>query len=217
MTTRLALVMALVLSLAGCGTAANPEPPVTDRPATEPPATPVTPAATPHGEQQIGSATSIPYASIAQWATFYDGVAIVRVVDISAPRWSTPSGERPPEADLHAWIAGTSTSPPLVIGRVFTVELVRQVRGTWPAPGPRAVWWVSGGRIGADEVISTSPELAEPRIGDQAVVFTAAQPYLAFIPMSYIGFLFAVGASGRVTTYDSSETVTLDTLDQALP
>ena len=219
MTPRPVPVLALALTLAACGGAAGPEPPVTDLPATAPPASAIPgtpPAATPHGEQQIGGATSIQYDSIAQYAAWYDGVAIVRVVDISPLRWNTPSGERPSEADLHASLSGT-TQKVLVIGRVFTVELVRQVRGTWPAPGQQAVWWISGGRIGADEVISTGPRLREPAVGELAVAFTAAQPYGSVPPLRYIGSLFATDASGRVETFDSSEMVTLDTLDQALP
>jgi len=81
-------------------------PPGTDAPTTglqaSPRATSDPPVATPHGEQVVGSASSIQYESFAQWAAWYDGVAIVRVVEVGAPRWSTPSGERPPEADLHA-------------------------------------------------------------------------------------------------------------------
>jgi len=210
----LALAIAIVLPLAACGGAASPEPPATDPPT--PPVAAGTPAATPHGEQQVGSSTSVPYVSIADYATYYDGVAIVRVVDVGAPRWNTPSGERPAEAELHAWLNGTVYTP-LVIGRAITVELVRQVRGAWPAPGQRAVWWVSGGRIGADEVISTGPNLREPAVGEIAVAFTADEAYSPAIPLRYIGDLFAVDASGRVETFDPSETVTLDTLDQALP
>lgn len=219
MTPRPVPILALAIILAACGGAASPEPPATDLPATAPPASAIPgtpPAATPHGEQQIGGATSIQYDSIAQYAAFYDGVAIVRVVDISPLRWNTPSGERPSEADLHASISGT-TQKVLVIGRVFTVELVREVRGAWPAPGQRAAWWVPGGRIGADEVISTGPNLREPAIGELAVAFTADQTYSSAIPLRYIGDLFPVDASGRVETFDDSETVTLDTLDQALP
>lgn len=216
MTARSVPVLALVLTLVACGGAASPEPPATDLPT--PPAMAGTPAATPHGEQQIGSAMSGPYGSIAEYATYFDGVAIVRVVDISPLRWNTPSGERPSEADLHASISGT-TQKVLVIGRVFTVELVRQVRGTWPAPGQQAVRWISGGRIGADEVISTGRTLREPAVGELAVAFTADQAYSSELPLSYIGSfsLFATDASGRVETFDDSETVTLDTLDQALP
>ncbi|MBA3876369.1 MAG: hypothetical protein C0498_05445 [Anaerolinea sp.] len=215
MTPRPVPVLALALTLAACGGAAGPEPPATDPPSS--PVVPGTPpAATPHGEQVVGSATSIPYESFAQWAGYFDGVAIVRVVDVGAPRWSTPSGERPTEADLHASPTGDLPRPLLVIGRPITVELVREVRGAWPAPGKKAVWWVPGGRIGADELISTGPNLREPVIGELAVAFTAAQTYLP-VPLTYIGSLFAADASGRVETFDSSEMVTLDTLDQALP
>ena len=52
-------------------------------------------------------------------------------------------------------------------------------------------------------------------IGEQAVAFMTAQAYLP-VPLTYIGSLFAVDASGRVKTFDSSETVTLDGIDQAL-
>lgn len=214
MTTRPVLALALAVPMAACAGAAGPEMPATDPPASAPPVVPDTPAATPHGEQQTG-ASDIVYVSIAQWAAWYDGVAIVRVVDIGAPRWSTPSGERPSEADLHAWLTAEVRTP-LVIGRAITVELVREVQGAWPAPGGRAVWWVPGGRIGADEVVDGSARVREPVIGELAVAFTGAQPYLP-VPLSYIGCLFTADAAGRVETFDSSETVTLDTLDQALP
>lgn len=196
-------------------------PPGTDAQTTglqaSPRATSDPPVATPHGEQVVGSA-SIGYESIAQWAAWYDGVAIVRVVEVGALRWNTPSGERPPEADLHA-SNDRRVGTPLVIGRAIAVELVREVRGPWPAPGQRAVWWVPGGRIGADEFILTDGVWPgrEAAIGELAVAFTRAEPTQRAIPSAYIGYLFAVDASGRVVTYDPSERVTLDTLDQALP
>lgn len=215
MTTRPVIVLALALAGGACGGMAIPEPPATDPPVSAQ-ATPGTPAATPHGDQVVGTATSIPYESFAQWAGYFDGVAIVRVLDVGAPRWSTPTGERPAEADLHASPTDGVPRPPLVIGRPITVELVRDVRGAWPAPGQRAVWWVPGGRIGADELISTGPSLREPRVGELGVAFTAAKAYLP-VPLTYIGSLFAVDASGRVETFDPTEKITLDTLDQALP
>jgi len=78
---------------------------------------------------------------------------------------------------------------------------------------------VPGGRIGADEFILSDSLWPgrEAAIGEQAVAFTTAEANPPAIPSAYIGYLFAVDASGRVETFDPSEGVTLNTLDQALP
>lgn len=171
-----------------------------------------------------GSAVSIPYGSFAEWAREAargkgTGIALVRVTDVSGVRWSTASGEGPGPADIARVNRGEVE---FTIGRLVTVERVRMLRGTWPASGATALYWLPGGQIGNDQTPSFSGDLGlpDPRAGLLAVAST--WPGIDFDPTdgalwANVAELFPSDASGRVRTYNPDETIRVDDLERYLP
>lgn len=208
--TRLVLAgrFLLAIALAGCSTAADRG--GTGIPATpSPSATETTVAPSPSQEIRIwgGFAVSISYGSFAEWsqdlARHGDGVALVRVVNVSDFSWSTSSGGPPGPADVARY---NRAEVDFGIGRLVTVELVRMLRGTWPASST-AFYWLPGGQIENDLTppLDLNTLLIEPRPGLLAVASTWPGP-ISTAPTGSCGSTCSnssppthPGASGRST------------------
>ena len=203
-TTAPSLAAPARASAAAGGTAGGTSPTVrTSRPS---------PAPSVHGEVIAGGGISFKDESLAEMAAGYEGVALVRVVAIGAPRWNTPTGERPSEEALHAHDTGLN----YWIGRPFTLQLERVLTGRWTAPADRTEWLVAGGQLGADvtEVPGLVPR--EPRVGEFAVAFTGAWDQGTGLK-AYVGSVFPVEPSGEVLTRRPDEGVTIRNIDRLLP
>ena len=227
----LVLAGSLLLALAACGSSAADRgtagtavvPPASASPSLPATGTPPV-AASPEIRIWGGFAVSIPYGSFAEWAREAargkgTGIALVRVTDVSGVRWSTASGEGPGPADIARASRGEAG---FAIGRLVTVELVRMLRGTWPASGATALYWLPGGQIGNDQTPSFSGDLGliEPRAGLLAVAST--WPGIDFDPTdgvlwANVAELFPSDASGRLWTYNRDETIRVDDLERYLP
>jgi len=217
-------VLAVVLGLAGCGTAGiadqpdataassrapSPSPRASDRGSAP------SPEGTAHGDTLTVDA-SIGYSGFAEWASGWSGVALVEVISVGPVRWTTETGRRPEEARLHSAPNGHEDAPG--IGRVIGIRKVQVLKGSWTAASDIARYWRPGGRIAADETVVDLP-LAEFAVGQQAVAFLLPQPDGlgdgGAIPVE-VGWLFAVDDSGLVRTLDPNERVTLDRLPSLL-
>lgn len=202
-----------VVAVAGCArmlpgggpSAAGPQPS-----AAEVPSVAASPTPCPIG----GGAFSYGYGSFAEFAAMTDGVAVVRIVSVGEVQYSTDDGRRPSCADVAA------ADDAFGVGRVVQVEMVEVVRGTWPAPGPVASYWLPGGAIGGDVSPEAGFDLPAPTTGALAVAFLLAQPIdfddgqgtLAV----HIGELFPVDDAGRVVTPDPSELILIDQMEKVL-
>jgi hypothetical protein len=170
---------------------------------------------------RVGSGVEFNYTGIKDAIRGFDGVAIIRIVDIGLLQWNTVDGTRPSEAALHtAWSVAPEEPgwADYFIGRPYTVELVRMASGRWIAPIRRTNWWVWGGKIGADETVVSDPAGIAPRLpvkGELAVGVTSTVDFKTGVS-EYVQVLFPIDASGRVLTADPSEHVTLDDIDQHL-
>ncbi|MBA3877981.1 MAG: hypothetical protein C0498_13870 [Anaerolinea sp.] len=222
---RLALAggLALALGLTACSS------PAADRGVAETTATPAAPApaatavpAAPSPQVRVwgGFAVSFPYGSFAEWvrdaARGTGGVALVRIVAVSPVQWSTATGEGPGPADVARASQGEAE---FAIGRLVTVELVRMLRGTWPAAGDTALYWLPGGRIGNDRTPEVY-DLPEPRVGSVAVASTWSgadlDPTDGVVWLS-VDRLFPADSSGRVRTFKPDETIMIGEIDRYLP
>ncbi|MBI2763501.1 MAG: hypothetical protein HYX54_07115 [Chloroflexi bacterium] len=231
------LALALALAVAGCAGAANPTtvPAPSAKPSgvagfgpTMAPSQPAVPSAAPlasagpHGESLVAATSIFNYQTLAQFIRdnrqVIQGVAVVRIASASPLRWNTPDGTRPSELALDAdW--SNPTAARYMIGRAFGLRLERVAWGDWTAKGPTEVYWIPGGKLGADEYVNGSAALVPaPVDGGLAVALTitpmVSQPQP---PVRTIGFVFPVDASGRVTTIDPAEDITLGDLAQHLP
>jgi len=222
---RLALAGGLLLAivLTGCGS-------TVDQGAGGTPATPSpsagNPTVAPSAQMRIwgGFAVSIPYGSFAEWVRDATrgptgGVAIVRIVDISPVRWSTATGDGPSQADIDRANQGQIE---FTIGRLVTVELVRGLRGTWPAAGNTALYWLPGGQIGNDRTptFEGDARLIEPRPDALAVASMFAGTDMdgsAGVLFVNVQQLFPADASGRVQTFKPDETITIADIERYLP
>ncbi|MBA3878078.1 MAG: hypothetical protein C0498_14385 [Anaerolinea sp.] len=221
---RLALAGGLALALAGCGS-------TVDRGASATPAAPA-PAATavpaaPSPAVRIwgaGAAVSYPYGSFAEWvrdaARMSRGIALVRIVEVSGVRWSTATGEKPSPADI---VRADQTGASIYLGRLVTVELVRMLRGAWPAAGATALYWRSGGQIGNDRTPDYAAEagLPELRAGSLAVADMIPAVNLDEatdgVLWVNVNVLFPVDDVGRVRTAWPTETIMIGEIDRYLP
>lgn len=165
-----------------------------------------------------GGAVSFPYGSFAEWARGTGDVALVRIVDVSKTRWSTASGEGPSPADIDRANRGEAY---FTIGRLVTVELVRMLRGAWPAAGPTALFWLPGGRIGNDQSAPLDFWAGlDPRPGSPAVagmVFGADFDPTDGVLWMNVSDLFPAAASGRLWTYNPQETIMIGDVERYLP
>ena len=230
----LAATVSLALALSGCAGAANPTTGTTPsvRPAgaaspgsTTAPTRPTPPSAAPaasagmHGESRFGGTVSVNYQTLAQFirdnASFYAGIAVVTVESVGPLRWNTPDGSRPAEAALHAgWDSGTADS---FIGRAYRLRLERVAWGKWTATGPTDIYWLAGGKLGADETGSSASDLVPPPVvGGTALALTGSFDFGTGVSTT-IATLFPVDAGGRVITLDPTEDITLADLDRHLP
>jgi len=167
-----------------------------------------------------GVTVSIPYGSFAAWVRDAvgqgGGVAIVRVVDVSPVRWSTASGEGPGPADIAR---ANRFEADFGIGRLVTVELVRMLRGAWPAAGATALYWLPGGQIGND-LTPVVYDLPDPRAGSLAVVQTwpgADLDDTEGVLWQNVMRLFPVDESGRIRTFSPDETIMIGDVERYLP
>ena len=224
----LVLAGSLLLALAACGSSAADRgtagtavvPPASASPSLPATGTPPV-AASPEIRIWGGFAVSIPYGSFAEWAREAargkgTGIALVRVTDVSGIRWSTASGEGPGPADIARASRGEAG---FAIGRLVTVELVRMLRGTWPASGATALYWLPGGQIGNDQTPAVY-DLPDPRAGSLAVASTwpgADLDDTDGVLWQNVDRLFPADVSGRVRTFDPAETIMVNDLDRYLP
>ncbi|MBI2777922.1 MAG: hypothetical protein HYX57_11765 [Chloroflexi bacterium] len=226
--------LAITIIVAGCAGAANqttvPSPSVAPDKTAGPAATVApsrpSPSATPaasaaaHGESFVAAATMFNYQTLAQFirdnSQIFAGIAVVTVESASPLQWNTPDGARPSEPALHADWSNPATAQ-YMIGRAFTLRLDRVAWGQWTAKGPTEVYWIPGGRLGADEYANGSADLVPPPVaGGMAVALTASAADSG-PGVSTISWLFPVDANGRVMTLDPTEALTLENLDQRLP
>ncbi|MBI3746353.1 MAG: hypothetical protein HY264_07510 [Chloroflexi bacterium] len=167
----------------------------------------------------MGGAVSVNYQTLAQFVRedvpFYEGIAVVTVESVSQLRWNTPDGSRPADRALHAgWDNGTAD---YFIGRAYRLRLERVAWGNWTATGPTDVYWLAGGKLGADETGSSASDLVPPPIvGGKAVALTGSFDFGTGVSTT-IATLFPVDAGGRVITLDPTEDITLADLAQHLP
>jgi hypothetical protein len=76
-------------------------PPSTISPASPMPSS-VAPAGTPHGESVGSSGSGFGYFSFKEFAgQHWDGIALVRIVEVGPVQWSTPDGRAPSDAEFH--------------------------------------------------------------------------------------------------------------------
>jgi len=214
----------LALLLAACSSPAD-EREAGDSPAPLPPAesSPTIAAPSPQIRVWGGFAVSIPYGSFGAWVRDAvdqgGGVALVRVVEVSPVRWSTASGEGPGPADIARY---NRAEADFSIGRLVTVELVRMLRGTGPAVGATALYWLPGGRIGNDLTTAYSGDerLNQPLPGALAVAGTFAGIDMdgtdgtLFVEVQR---LFPADPSGRIRTYSPDEAISVNEIDRYLP
>lgn len=214
----------LAILLAGCGSTVHrgaSGTPGAPSPAATTSAVP--PSPTPAVRIWGGFAVSFPYGSFAEWARDAarggGGVALVRIMDVSGVRWSTASGEGSSEVDIARYNRGEVE---FTIGRLVTVERLRTLRGTWPAFGATALYWLPGGQIGND---LTPPSdllalLNEPRPGSLAVASTwpgADLDGTDGVVWLNVDRLFPADASGRVRTFNPEETIMVGDIERYLP
>jgi len=212
----------IATTLAACGSA-------TDRGVTGNGVTPSPSAAgtvtAPTPEVRIwgGFAVSIPYGSFAEWSQDVvrqgNGVALVRITDVSPVRWSTATGEGPGPGDIARY---NRAEVEFTIGRLVAVELVRMLRGTWPASGTTALYWLPGGQLGNDLTLAFSGDatLNEPRPGALAVASTWPGVDLDDsdgVVWLNVNRLFPADVSGRLRTYNPDETISVNDVERYLP
>ena len=227
----LAATVSLALALSGCVGAANPTtvpiPSVRPAAAASPGPTSAATRSTPpsaapsasigaHGESRFGGA-SYNYQTLAQFvrdnSQIFEGIAVVTVESVGPLRWNTPDGSRPAEAALHAGWDGTAD---YFIGRAYRLRLERVAWGKWTATGPTDIYWLAGGKLGADETGSSGIGLPPPVVGGTALALTGSVDFGTGVSTT-ISWLFPVDASGRVITLDPTEDITLSDLDRHLP
>ncbi|MBI2777921.1 MAG: hypothetical protein HYX57_11760 [Chloroflexi bacterium] len=222
--------LAITIIVAGCAGAAKPTmvpspsvaPDKTAGPAaTVAPSGPL-PTAAPaasvaaHGESRFGGAATYNYQTLTQFIreNRFKGVAVVTVQSVSPLQWNTPDGSRPADAALHAgWDNGTAD---YFIGRAYRLQLDRVAWGQWTAKGPTEVYWLAGGKLGADETGSTSV-IVPPVVGGKAVALTDSSTDFGTGVSTTITWLFPVDTTGGVQTLDPTEDITLADLSQHLP
>lgn len=216
----------LALLLTGCGSSAA-DPGVSDTPVAPSlaaTATAIPAAPTPEIRIWGGFAVSISYGSFAEWARETargtgTGIALVRITDVSPVRWSTASGEGPGPADIARY---NRAEVDFGIGRLVTVELVRMLRGTWPASGASALYWLPGGQIGNDRTppFDLYTLLNEPGPGSLAVASTwpgADLDGTDGVLWLNVDRLFPADPSGRVRTFNPDETILIGEIERYLP
>jgi len=216
--------LSLALAVSGCTGADAPRPTTGTPPATQPDtASPATaaPSTGQHGESRVAAGVSFDYQTLAQFirdnSQIVEGVAVVTVESVSPLRWNTPDGKRPSEPALHADWSSTGDNR-YGIGRAYGVRLQRVAWGKWLAPGPTEVYWLGGGKLGADEDVNGSADLLPPPVvGGTAVVLVGRFYSSPGVVGPTISWPFPVDANGRVITLDPTEDITLADLDQHLP
>lgn len=224
--TRLAIASSLLLAIAisGCGATVDRE--VEGSPAAPSLAATAVPAA-PSPKVRIwgaGAAVSYPFGSFAEWArdaVFGNrGVTLVRIVDVSPVRWSTATGEMPSPADLAR---ANQTAASVDIGRLVTVELVRTLRGTWPAAGDTSLYWRSGGQIGNDRTPDYAAEAGLPELRPGSLAVAEMIPAVDLdeatdgVLWVNVNVLFPVEDAGRVRTPWPTETIKIADIERYLP
>jgi hypothetical protein len=161
---------------------------------------------------RLGGGATIGYDSFAVRASGFDGVAVVRVVDVGEPEWNTVDGAKPPEEALAEMLSG----PPqydYFIGRPVTLELVEMIRGTWFAP-KATVWWKPGGQVGEDLLVIDDLGLPDVAAGQLAVAFTFDVPRTPTPGVSlYVAEVYPVSKDGRILTPLPDELIRLADLD----
>jgi len=181
-----------------------------------------------HVVDELGGpvAVSFPaYESLTDWARQHRaGIAIVEIVDVSEPRWSTPTGERPPEDLLHdPPAAGHGDISWYGIGRLVTVRLVRILRGEWPAPTAESGYWLVGGTVGQDRedsLVFLQPPVTPAMDGRLGLAFLAPSGLIGTPPTipSSVAELFPADEQGRISTpLGVEEGVTLENVESFLP
>lgn len=156
------------------------------------------------------------YESLDQWRSDVvsqgSSVAVVRVIGVSDVRWSTSTSTRPTQQDVARVNAGEAT---FGIGRLVTLELVRQVDGTWPANGP-VDYFLPGGQIGNDytpplELLHHLPAPALGQIGLATILPTPDDIDDSEGTLTVeVGALFPAGANGFLMTPNHSEVLQID-------
>ncbi len=160
-----------------------------------------------------GGAGSFYYGSFEEFAAMTDGVAVVRVVSVGDPQYSTDDGQRPSCDEV------ADATDAFTVGRLVEVEMVSLIRGAWPAAG-NAMYWLPGGTIDGDITTEAGFGLADPVLGELAVAFLLAEPLdlddgEGSQPV-HVGELFAADATGRVLTPDPTELILIEALDELL-
>ena len=221
----LATALLLALPLAACSSPAADRG-AGDSPAPLPPAESSPATSSPSPQMRIwgaGAAVSIPYGSFPEWVRDAldqgGGVALVRVLEVSPVRWSTASGDGPGPADVARYNRGEAD---FTIGRLVTVELVRMLRGTWPAAGSTALYWLPGGQLGNDLTFEFDGDkrLNQPLPGALAVARTFAGTDMdgtdgtLFVEVQR---LFPADPSGRIRTFNPDEAMSANDIDRYLP
>lgn len=128
------------------------------------------------------------------------------------------TGELPPERALHSdWDMSGGGTFRYAIGRAYQVRLERVVWGKWLAPGDTDVYWLPGGKLGNDEVGGDRFGPLPPGAADLGLAIISRYDRGPGVISSAVAWLLPVDASGRVTTMNPKEHVTLADLDEHLP
>lgn len=183
-----------------------------------------TPSETPHGHAIGSSASYAQYDSLARWIDKWDAaVAIVEIVEVSEPRWDTPTGACPPEALLHGPPLDPEFPEHYNIGRLVKVRMVRMLQGESPVTAGTLEYWRPGGTVGVDSGAESPihPAVTASDVGRRAIAQLLPRPVLLGIPPSMsvtVGDLFPADAQGRIVTpLGTDEGITLDNVESFLP
>jgi hypothetical protein len=177
------VIMGLMLALIGCSTLGGRESaPVTPAPM----AVPASDRYHPDMSKMYGLRNSCeglyaPMSQIVSWVgTPANGrvAALVRVIEMGAPRWNTRDGRRPTQAEADAMVNDRNDMPRIF--RPLTLAVDRVLAGE-PLSG-RIVGFAEGGKIGKDEMNSCG--FGSPvrfQIRETNIIVTVGESYLAIL------------------------------------
>lgn len=156
------------------------------------------------------------YTSLDQWRADVvaqgSSVAIARVTSVSDVQWSTASGAKPGQADVERVNRGEAI---FGLGRLVSLELVRQIDGSWPTDAI-AHYFMPGGQLGNDYTPPSElvHHLPVPKVGELTLATILPRPDdlddSDGTLMVEIGALFPVSGDGFLMSPNHAEVVRIN-------